>query len=295
MTEERLKRFFTREGDRYRVDARIARHRAVLQAQPAQGSAVFARGSHLLPERADLPRPGAAARRSAPRSTSPCSRPAISSSAPPKAPTIRSGCFAPSTAKRESYQRMPLPAEARVTPRSGRGRLVSSLCRSARRPVSPAKRSGNPSGGPGTPRAAERRSSTSPIGWCTCPSRPAAICEPSGGTLANDITELAREELRFDIRAALHRVFARNEASLSGPIGVRFNGAVRRVYLQARPIAPIRTPAAPPSSSFSKARRSATPADFREHRGTGARRANSAASAGIAVHPIAAQGLARRI
>ena len=36
--------------------------------------------------------------------------------------------------------------------------------------------------------------------------------QPSGGTLANDITELAREELRFDIRAALHRVFARNEA-----------------------------------------------------------------------------------
>jgi two-component system CheB/CheR fusion protein len=59
--------------------------------------------------------------------------------------------------------------------------------------------------------------------------------QPSGGTLANDITELAREELRFDIRAALHRAFARNEPSLSGPIGVRFNGAARRVYLQTRP------------------------------------------------------------
>jgi two-component system CheB/CheR fusion protein len=60
--------------------------------------------------------------------------------------------------------------------------------------------------------------------------------QPSGGTLANDITELAREELRFDIRAALHRALARGEPSLSGPIGVRFNGAVRRVYLQTRPI-----------------------------------------------------------
>ena len=38
--------------------------------------------------------------------------------------------------------------------------------------------------------------------------------QPSGGTLTNDIAELAREELRFDIRAALHRVFAHNEASL---------------------------------------------------------------------------------
>ena len=60
--------------------------------------------------------------------------------------------------------------------------------------------------------------------------------QPSGGTLANDITELAREELRFDLRSALHRAFARNESSLSGPIGVRFNGAARRVYLQAKPL-----------------------------------------------------------
>ena len=60
--------------------------------------------------------------------------------------------------------------------------------------------------------------------------------QPSGGTLTNDIAELAREELRFDIRAALHRAFAHNEASLNGPIGVRFNGAARRVYLQTRPL-----------------------------------------------------------
>ena len=51
----------------------------------------------------------------------------------------------------------------------------------------------------------------------------------------NDLVELAREELRFDLRAALHRVFARNEPTLSGPIAVRFNGAAKRVYLQARP------------------------------------------------------------
>ena len=54
--------------------------------------------------------------------------------------------------------------------------------------------------------------------------------------MTNDIAELAREELRFDIRAALHRAFAHNEASLNGPIGVRFNGSARRVYLQTRPL-----------------------------------------------------------
>ena len=78
----------------------------------------------------------------------------------------------------------------------------------------------------------------SPIGSCICPSTPGVICNPPRGTLANDITELAREELRFDIRAALHRVFARNESSLSGPIAVRFNGSARRVYLQTRPLQP---------------------------------------------------------
>jgi two-component system, chemotaxis family, CheB/CheR fusion protein len=60
--------------------------------------------------------------------------------------------------------------------------------------------------------------------------------QPSAGTLTNDVTELAREELRFDIRAALNQVFAHNESSLSGPIGVRFNGSARRVYLQVRPL-----------------------------------------------------------
>jgi two-component system, chemotaxis family, CheB/CheR fusion protein len=60
--------------------------------------------------------------------------------------------------------------------------------------------------------------------------------QPSRGTLVNDISELAREELRFDLRAALHKAFARNEPSLSGPIAVRFNGAARRVYLHAKPL-----------------------------------------------------------
>ena len=60
--------------------------------------------------------------------------------------------------------------------------------------------------------------------------------QPPAGALVNDIAELAREELRFDLRAALHRAFARNEPSLGGPIAVGFNGAARRVYLQVKPL-----------------------------------------------------------
>ena len=118
----------------------------------------------------------------------------------------------------------------------------------------------------------------------------------SGGTLTNDITELAREELRFDIRAALHRVFARNEASLSGPIGVRFNGAVRRVYLQSRPIASEPNPGRSAIVFFfeGEALGDASPASANiEEQAPGEQ--ILPASAGIAVHPIPAQGLARGI
>jgi two-component system CheB/CheR fusion protein len=61
--------------------------------------------------------------------------------------------------------------------------------------------------------------------------------QPSGGQIRNDVTELVRPELRFDLRAALHRAFERNQASLSLPIPVQFNGSPKRVFLQVKPVA----------------------------------------------------------
>jgi two-component system CheB/CheR fusion protein len=60
--------------------------------------------------------------------------------------------------------------------------------------------------------------------------------QPSGGPVSVDATELVREELRFDLRTALHRAFERGEPTLSMPLPVRFNGERRRVYLQVKPI-----------------------------------------------------------
>lgn len=60
--------------------------------------------------------------------------------------------------------------------------------------------------------------------------------QPSGGQIRNDITELVRPEMRFDLRAALHLAFERNQPSLSLPIPVRFNGAPHRVFIQVRPV-----------------------------------------------------------
>ena len=59
--------------------------------------------------------------------------------------------------------------------------------------------------------------------------------QPSAGPLTTDITDLVRQELRFELRSALHRAMERGETSLSGAISVRFNRDSYPVYLQVRP------------------------------------------------------------
>lgn len=58
---------------------------------------------------------------------------------------------------------------------------------------------------------------------------------PPGGPLSGDVTDLARPELRFELRSALNRAFGQNESTLSLPISVRFNGAPHRVHLLVKP------------------------------------------------------------
>jgi two-component system CheB/CheR fusion protein len=59
--------------------------------------------------------------------------------------------------------------------------------------------------------------------------------QPSAGPLTTDITDLVRPEIRFDLRSALHRAFTRGETGLSSAISVRFNGATHPIYLQVKP------------------------------------------------------------
>jgi two-component system CheB/CheR fusion protein len=58
---------------------------------------------------------------------------------------------------------------------------------------------------------------------------------PSGGPLSGDAVDLVRQELRFELRAALHRVFEQGVPTLSLPILVRFNGAPHRVHIHVKP------------------------------------------------------------
>jgi two-component system CheB/CheR fusion protein len=58
--------------------------------------------------------------------------------------------------------------------------------------------------------------------------------QPSGGPLSGDVVDLVRSELRFELRSALHRVFEQQSPTLSLGIPVRFNGAAHRVLIQVK-------------------------------------------------------------
>jgi two-component system CheB/CheR fusion protein len=60
--------------------------------------------------------------------------------------------------------------------------------------------------------------------------------QPSRGPLTSDITEIAKPELRLQLRTALHRAFNQGLTVLSLPVAVGFNGAARQVYVQVRPV-----------------------------------------------------------
>jgi two-component system, chemotaxis family, CheB/CheR fusion protein len=61
--------------------------------------------------------------------------------------------------------------------------------------------------------------------------------QPSGGSLTTDVVDLVRDELRFDLRSALHRAFDHEQPTLSVAHLLAMEGETRRVYLQVRPIA----------------------------------------------------------
>lgn len=58
---------------------------------------------------------------------------------------------------------------------------------------------------------------------------------PSGRPLSGDIADLARPELRFELRSSLNLAFQQNISTVSLPIAVRFNGSPHRVHLLVRP------------------------------------------------------------
>ena len=235
MTEERLRRFFTREGDHYRVTRElrdmvlIARHSLLKDPPFSRVDLVSCRNVLIYLDREVQQQVCATFHFALQRS----GYLFLGSSENADSPI---GAFRPIEREARIYQRASVPSEVRITPRAsgvtfGLERLPSRTQTAFRAPVEA-----------GVHREALERLAPPSIivdesyRVVHLSEQAGRYLQPSGGTLTNDITELAREELRFDMRAALHRVFAHNEASLHGPIGVRFNGSARRVYLQTRPL-----------------------------------------------------------
>jgi two-component system, chemotaxis family, CheB/CheR fusion protein len=59
---------------------------------------------------------------------------------------------------------------------------------------------------------------------------------PSGGPLSADVTELVRPELRFEVRSGLARALEQRRTTLSLPVPVSMNGARHPVQIQVKPI-----------------------------------------------------------
>ena len=237
MTEERLRRFFTLEGDHYRVTRELrdivlfAKHSLLKDPPFSRVDLVSCRNVLIYLDR-ELQQHICATFHFALKSPGYLF---LGSSESADSPI---GMFRIIDREARIYQRAPTPAEARVIPRTGSETLgLEPLpVRTPARPRAPIEAEVHRE-------ALERLAPPSLIvdesyRVIHLSEQAGRYLQPSAGTLANDVAELAREELRFDIRAALHRVFARHEPSLSGPIAVRFNGSARRVYLQARPLNP---------------------------------------------------------
>ena len=60
--------------------------------------------------------------------------------------------------------------------------------------------------------------------------------QPMGGPPSGDIVDLVRPELRFELRSAVNRAFDSRSPSLTLPIPVRFNGRPHRVLMSVRPV-----------------------------------------------------------
>ena len=233
MPDERLKRFFARENDHYRVTRELrnvvlfARHSLLKDPPFSRADLISCRNLLIYLDR-ELQQQVIATFHFA---LKPTGYLFLGSSESTDGPI---GTFRAVDREARIYQRMPVPTELRVTPRMRPHFGMEPL------PVRPPSfRAANEAGA--HREALERLAPPSAVvddsyRVVHLSERAGRYLQPSGGRLINDLTELAREELRFDLRAVLRRAFDRNEPSLSGPIAVRVNGAARRVYLQAKPL-----------------------------------------------------------
>ncbi len=235
MTEDRLRRFFTRESDHYRVSKELcdivlfARH-SLLKDPPFSRTDIISCRNVLIYLDRKLQQQVCATFHFA---LKPGGYLFLGSAESADHPA---GLFRAVDREARIFQRTPIANETRAFPRVGPSSFGAELM-----PIRPPTHFRAASEAGAHREALERLAPPSAIidesyRIVHLSEHAGRYLQPPGGMLVNDITELAREELRFDVRAILHRVFTRNEQSLSGPITVLFNGSAHRVYLQAHPL-----------------------------------------------------------
>ena len=287
VSEERLKRFFTRETDQYRVTRELrdivlfARHSLLKDPPFSRTNLISCRNLMIYLDR-DRQQQVCAAFHFA---LNPSGYLFLGSSESADSPP---GLFRAVDREARIYERMPADSDVRLAARVGPPHF--GVDAAPVRMAPPFRASGEP----GAHREALERLAPPSVmvdesyRIVHLSETAGRYLQPSGGPLANDITELAREELRFDLRALLHRAFARKEVGLSGPIAVRLDGAVRRVYLQVRP--QNSDPTRPSAIVFFF--EGETFGELADGAGKGAERRGSPASAGVAGRAVATACLA---
>ena len=231
--------------------AGAARHRAVREPQPAQGSAVLAHRPDLLPQPAHLPRSRAAAAglQHFPLRAEPGRLPA-SRLLRDRGQSGRA-VSQPSTARRGSTVHRAARATSRACCRGCSAR--SALHERARGPSARlAARAAAFSEAASHRQALEKLAPPSILVDEThrvvhLSENAGRFLQPSGGPLSGDVVDLVRPELRFELRSALHRVFEQRpgDAEPADPGALQRLAASRASCRSSRPQAtdePARAP-----------------------------------------------------
>jgi two-component system CheB/CheR fusion protein len=237
VTEDRLRRFFIREGDHYRVrqelrDLVLFASHSLLKDPPFSRIDLIACRNVLIYLDRELQE---LACNTFHYALYPDGFLLLGASETADSPP---GLFRTFDRKARIYQSSIVPGEPRLLPRL-LGSMATPPGQTAHQ-IRPASPSEILSGAVSHRQALERRAPPSilvdPLHRVLHMSDNAGrFLRPAGGRLTGDVVDLVRPELRFELRSALHRAFETSRRCLSLPIPVRFNGSPHRVLMQVIP------------------------------------------------------------
>lgn len=237
LTEDRLRRFFVREGDHYRVrqelrDVVLFANHSLLKDPPFSRIDLIACRNVLIYLDRDLQELACSTFHYA---LNPHGFLMLGTSESADHPA---GLFSMLDRKARIYQSQAVPGELRLLPRLLDG--VGMLHEQAAHPIRPPSTTSLLNEAAAHRQALEELAPPSILvdqshRVLHMSDNAGRFLQPSGGPLSGNVVDLVRPELRFELRSALHRVFETSQPWLSLPIPVQFNGAPHRVLMHVKP------------------------------------------------------------